>query len=180
MTCPEAERKIRTHPLVQASQVQLLISAPFKALVAPRWRMELKLICAASPANFLHTCISSRHLSLLSVWRWAKWSPSPCSLLGEWFCQHTSVLLHGPDPPSLPLSWIMLTISLYAFYSWSCDFQSIFLLTNRAACVKREPDYILGIECFSGFHYPLVLEPRHGSQPGSSLAIHYSILGPQL
>lgn len=30
MTCPEAERKIRTHPLVQASQVQLLISAPSK------------------------------------------------------------------------------------------------------------------------------------------------------
>lgn len=32
------------------------------------------------------------------------------------------------------LSWIMSTISLYIFCSWSCDFQSIFLLTNSSSC----------------------------------------------
>lgn len=34
----------------------------------------------------------------------------------------------------LSLSWIMSTLSRYIFCSWSCDFQSIFLLTKSSLC----------------------------------------------
>lgn len=87
------------------------------------------------------------------------WSPGPCSLLGNLFCQHTGLPVYHPASVSkwcpvcqaafhFPLSYCMdlvhittlsvldnvNSLSLYIFCSWSCDFQLIFLLTNSSLC----------------------------------------------